>query len=118
MAQAPRPGVGARDEAVAAAQVVLTVRLRDETFRIAAGNVSLRVKDRFMRDTGRSVEWYFQPERLSDVTLCGLWYLARLIDGQDITWDQILGEWDDAGYTADDIEVIEDTAAEGTDPEV
>lgn len=116
MAQAPRPGVSAREDAAAAAQTVLRVRLRDNEFTIAAGNVPLRVKDRFMHDTGRSVEWYFQPERLSDVTLCGLWYLARLIDGQDATWDQVLDEWDASGFTADDIEVIEN-AAEGEDPE-
>lgn len=119
MAQAPRPGVSAREEAVDTAQRILKVRLRDETFTIAAGNVPLRVKDRFMRETGRALEWYLVPERAAsgDVALCGLWFLARLIDRQDVTWEQMLDEWDAAGFTADDIEVIEDTA-KGDDPEV
>lgn len=117
MAQAPLPGVSARKDSTDAAQRVLVVRLRDETFKIAAGNVPLRVKDRFMRDTGRSLEWYFNADRVNDVALCALWFLSKLIDGQDITWDQVLDEWDAAAFTADDVEVIDETARPD-DPEV
>lgn len=124
MAQAPRPGVSARQEATDAAQRVLTIRLRDETFNIAAGNVPLRVKNRFMRETGQAIEWYLQPERAAsaDVALCGLWFLDRLLSGMTVTWEQTLDDWDAAKFTADDIEVIETTpdgdGPKGDDPEV
>lgn len=118
MAQAPRPGVSDRDAAVEAAQRVLVVRLRDQTFRIAAGNIPLRVKERFLRETGRSVEWYFQPERIGDVALAGLWFVSRLIDREQVTWEQVLDEWDEAGFTAEDVDVTDETAQGGDDPEV
>lgn len=118
MAQAPRPGVAARNDATDAAQRVLKVRLRDESFTIVGGNVPVKIKDRFMRETGRALEWYLVPERAAsgDVALCGLWFLSRLIDGQSVTWDEVLDEWDAAAFAADDIEVVEDDPT-GDDPE-
>lgn len=113
MVQAPAPGSKKKTDE---AQKVVVVRLRDETFKIAAGNVPIRVKERFMRETGRALEWYFGPERLGDVALCGLWFLSRLLDGDDVTWDQMLDAWDAAGYTGDDVEVSEEDAR-GDDPE-
>lgn len=116
MTSAPTPGVGRQIEAREAAARVLRVRLRDQEFTIAAGNLPIRIKDRFIRETGRAVEWYFAPERLGDVALCGLWFLSRLIDGETLTWDQALDEWEAAGFTGDDVEVIEDDG-QGNDPE-
>ena len=117
MTGAPTPGISKQRAADEAAQSVLRIRLRDETLVIAAANVPIRVKDRFMQQTGRAFEWYADPSRLGDVSLCGLWFLAKLIDGEDVTWDQMLDRWDEAKFTADDIEVIEETAGESEHPE-
>lgn len=114
---APVPGVGARQEAIATAQRVLVVRLRDQTFRIVAASIPVRIQSKFMVQTGHAIEWYLQPERAGAVGLCGLWLLSRLIDGEDVTWDQVLGEWDAAGFTNDDVTVVEETPEESDSPE-
>lgn len=112
MAQAPVPGSVKKKEP----QRVLLVRLRDQEFRIAAGVIPIGVKARFLRETEFAVEWVLDQKRLGDVALCALWFLARLIDGEDVVWDAVLSEWDAAGFTIGDVEVIDETP-EGDDPE-
>lgn len=115
---APAPGVGRHQEAVEEASRVVVVRLRDDEFRISLGGLGARVKDRFLKEAGRPLEWYFQPDHLTDVSMCAFWYAARLRDGEmTLTWDQVLDEWDAAGYTADDIDVREETPGASESPE-
>jgi len=118
-ASAPTPGVGKQVESRAAAGRTLHVRLRDHQFTIAANNIGIRIKDRFMGETGRAVEWYLAPERAAsgDVALCGLWFISRLNGGEAITWEQILDEWEAANFEQGDIDVRVDDGL-GDDPEV
>lgn len=117
MATAPEPGIGRRREATAQAQQVTTLRIRENTYTIATGNVPIRVKDRFLRQTGRSIEWLATEERLGDVTVAALWYMARMLNGDlQLEWETVLDEWDDANFTIADIDVTTDEP-EGDDPE-
>lgn len=116
MAQAPTPGVGARDEDIAAARRITVITVRGAEYRVAAANVPLRIKDRFMRETTYSVEWLSAQQRLGDVTIAALWYLGRLIAGEQVSWTEILDEWDSLGITSGDV-TVDLIEPEGESPE-
>lgn len=116
MAQAPTPGASAREEDAAAARRTTVISVRGNEYRVAAANVPLRVKDQFMRETTYSVEWLSAQQRLGDVTIAALWYLGRLLAGEQVTWNEILNEWDSLGITSGDV-TVDLVDAEGDDPE-
>lgn len=115
-AKAPTPGASAREEDAALARRVTVLTVRGNEYRVAAGNVPLRIKDQFMRETTYSVEWLSAQQRLGDVTIAALWYLGRLLAGEQVSWNQVLDEWDSLKITSDDV-TVDLVDAEGDDPE-
>lgn len=105
------------DDPVEAASKVMLLRLRDQEYKIAVGNIPIRIKAKFMDQTGRSVEWYFAEERFGELTMCALWFLVRLLELEAVTWNDALDEWAAAGYTLDEFALTEDDG-KGDDPEV
>jgi len=99
-------------------QQVLTVKVRDKTYRVAGGNVPMIVKDYFERETGRSVEYALSTEStVGEVQVALVCYLARLLRGETtLRWRAHLEQWPE-GLTADDI-TVEAAEPEGADPEV
>lgn len=105
------------DEETAAAQQVLALTVRDRTYRIAAGIIPIRVKERFELETKVSVEFALSSsQNWGEVQFGRICYLSRLLNGEpNLRWSTVMDEWPE-GLTADDID-FKLEQPEGDDPE-
>lgn len=95
MATAPRPGVTTRKVEVERAQVVLTITVRDDKYRLAIGTVPIKEKQQVRHQTGLPLEAYLgSGDKLGEDSIVVLWWLARRAAGEpSLTWDQAADEW-------------------------
>lgn len=120
VASAPTPGVGARAEAAKDAQRILTIRVRDESWTLAIGNVSVAEKFAVRKATGLPLEAFLTDEdKFGEDSVVLLWWLARRANGEDgLSWPDALSEWP-ADLTDGDlvIDVAESPDEKADDPE-
>lgn len=130
MAQAPRPGVSARADDVAAAQQVITLtihrpihtadgRLVDETHRLAINNIPIRERVICRKATGLPLAAYWSGEDRIDLdSVVVLWWIARRMNGEaTLTFDQAADQFPlDLGIDEIDM-AIDAPDAEDDDPE-
>lgn len=106
MAQAPRPGAAARQDA---AQQVMRIRVKDTTHDLSM-NLSLATKMAVRSATGMPFEAYWNGEdRIGEDSIAVLWWLARRANGEPgLPWAQHSAEWDALGtLSEDDLDITE-----------
>jgi hypothetical protein len=119
MAKAPTPGIGKHREQNAAAQMVVTITIRDDTKRIAPFNLPLGESLAVRKATGGlSIESFWSgSQAIGADSVKMLWWLARRAEGEHrLTLDEVWDQWpDDLG--PDEL-IVEVEEAKGDDPEV
>lgn len=126
MATAPRPGVGARNDAVTAAQTVMTITIKRpifhdgrpvaETHTIAPGNLPMRERLICRKATGLPLSAFWAEDRIDLDSLVVLWWLARRLNGEaTLTFDQAAADWPNDLDPETDLDISIDTPGEDTD---
>ncbi len=98
MAQAPAPGIGAQNEGVKAAQLVITIAFRGQSVSIAPFNLPLKESLIFRKATdGSSIESYWNgPQSIGLDSTKVLWWLGRRAAGEfQLTLEKAWDEWPD-----------------------
>lgn len=120
---APRPGVGARNEAAAAAQQILVITIGDDEWRLAWTNLPLGERMLVRKWTGLPYSTFTgNGEQIDQDSLALLWCLARRAGGEKtlVFDDALVGAWEarlaDA-KGAVDLTVEDPNASEADDPE-
>lgn len=118
MAQAPRPGVGARNAAADAAQKVMTITLRGESKRLAIGNVPISERLVVRKATGLPFEAFLGDDKIGLDSIMVLWWLARRGEGETfLTLEQASADFP-ADLESDDLNVeIDEPDPKADDPE-
>jgi hypothetical protein len=116
VATAPRPGVGRRQEDAKAAETVLVLTVRGESYRIAPGNIPIGEQEACLKQSGFPFEMFMQ-EPLGLIKLVGIWWMARRASGErTLAWSTAKDQWP-TDLTEGDVSV-EIEEPEGNDPEV
>ena len=116
--KAPRPGVGKRAEAADDATRIVTIRFRDQEYKLAIGLVSIREKLLFLKETGFSFEELSFREAIYVESIAPLVWLARRAAGEPgLSFDAALKDWpNDMGIGEIALTVAAPDAGD-TDPE-
>lgn len=107
MASAPTPGVSRRAEAIDAAKQIMRITIRGETRDVAIGNLPMRIKNRVRKQCdGLPLSAFWAGEAVIDEdSLKVLWWVARMVNGENaLTLQAVDDEWF-VGLGADDIDV-------------
>lgn len=123
-ARAPRPKQGGHEAAAerlkrASRALKVTVPGTDiEPFAVALANIPTPVRRRVRAETGRPIEAQVSDAAGLD-TYVLLWWVSRLIDGEDVTQAASDAEWDErcAGIRFTDVEDEWITLHDGSNPE-
>jgi hypothetical protein len=117
MADAPEPGIGSRIADAQAAETIITLTIRDRSYRFAPNNVPIGEQEACLRQTGLPYET-FLTEPFGVVKLCALWWLARRASGErNLSWNQAKAQWP-ADLTEDEVSLTVDEPDEAAaDPE-
>ena len=123
-ARAPKPKPGGYDAAAerlmrAAKALKVTVPGTDvEPFSVALANIPGPVRRRVRQETGKPLETHTQEEAGLD-TYVLLWWVSRLVAGEDIALILAEDEWSDrcAGMRVGDLETEWITLHDGSDQE-
>jgi hypothetical protein len=116
MATAPKPGARRKTQEAAA---VVRLTLKGETLEMPR---QITIEERFAVQAATKYPlefWWSDEDRISDTSLCVLWWLARRHNGEPrLAWKQHLAEWPD-DLSPDDValEVVEDDEEPTDDPE-
>lgn len=115
MAKAPRPGVSKRADEIDAAKTITRIRLRDDTWDVALGNLPMRVKNRVRKqcDGLPITAFWGSPEVIDEDSFKVLVWVARVTNGEDsLTLQEVDESWPD-DLTVDDIGMapLDDTEA-------
>lgn len=121
MATAPRPGVTTREQQLAEAQTLITIkilrplttakgRLIPDTHRIGIMNIPLRERLICRKATGLPISAFWAGEDAVDLdSLVVLWWMARRLAGEvTLTVDQAADEWPDDLDVSTELEVTVD----------
>lgn len=123
MAQAPRPGVGARQQAAANAKVILRLTVQDKSLDLMPNNLSFEEHTRIRKQTGGiPFETYWNGEAAIGIdSVVVLWWLARRANGeQKLSLDETWREWQDLQLGPGDVnleQIIVDDDEEIDTPE-
>lgn len=127
MATAPRPGVSRRAQEAEAVKRPFRFKIRDEEHSVYLLNIPMRVQATVAlpppEGTGRMWEAWTgmdgNRQQYGVLSICCFWWVARLVRGDSLTWDEAMGEWDDLNLDISEIEILDDDDAtpEGTSPE-
>jgi hypothetical protein len=122
MAKAPRPGTKtatAQSADNAVAQQIMEITVRDETRRIAIGNIPLKEKLLVRKATGLAFENLLgDGDNIGEDSIIVLWWLAGRAEGNAfLTLDQVDAAWP-RPLTENDLKVVLVDADEsaGDDP--
>lgn len=108
--KAPRPGVGARNEAKHAASKLIAIRIKDETRRIGIGAVSMRTRAVLDNHLGMSFEECLVAlqEGAKIHALFGVWFVAGHQADPTLSYDA-----DEAHFNELIVDVTEDDISVG-----
>lgn len=95
--KAPRPGVGARNEAAEAASRVIAIRIKDETRKLGVGSVPMRTRAVLDDRMGLSFEECLIAlnEGLKIHAVFGVWFVAGHSADSTLSYDK-----DEAAFNA------------------
>lgn len=120
-AEAPRPGVTDRADAIEAAQSIATIEYGGESYKLAWRNLPMPERIICRKATGLPLETFTAPLDDTSATvfgedsLCVLWWLARRAAGEwQLTFTKATQEWDVKNVTAFTVDIPD---AEDIDPE-
>ena len=115
MAKAPRPGVGARNDAADAASKVMELTIRGETVRLGVGTVTIDDRALVRKHMhGLPVESFLDGETFGLDSLFIIWWLSKRQAVPSYSFAQAREEFPD-DLTPDDVELGEVDA--GDSPE-
>lgn len=106
MAKSPRPGVGKRAERTDAAQQILRITIRGESWDLCAGNLPITERFAVREAAGTSLERLMEPLEVDSVIV--LWWLARRASGEPTLRLTVAdAEWRAMNLVPDDVTVEE-----------
>ena len=116
MATSPRPGVGKRIAKTEAAQEVMTIRVRDRHYALAAGNVPFAIRTKVRKATGGIPfeQFMASDDRIGLDSLMVLVWVARLVAGEDVTIEDVEEQFDGLDFETE-LDVEQVTADEDDD---
>jgi hypothetical protein len=105
MAKAPTPGVSRRAEAVDAAKQITRITVKGETLDVAIGNLPMTIKNRVRKqcDGLPLSAFWSSSSSIDEDSLIVLWWVARMVNGENaLTLQAVEESWPD-DLTADDL---------------
>lgn len=114
MAKAPTPKVGGHEAAQERIQRArqtfrIDVAGTDVSFTYRPFGVTVRTRAKVREATGMATDEFLFGNGSFDVqTYADMWWISRLEDGENVTRDQVLGEWDEKceGVSKDDVSEV------------
>jgi len=94
-AKAPKPGQRRHDEAQAASVLTMNVTVKGETLSFCPNALPFRVQVAVRKASG-GLPWtsFWNGENaVGEDSLMVMWYVARLVNGENVTMDMVQADW-------------------------
>lgn len=119
-AKAPKPGQRRQDEAQAASVLTMNVTVKGDTLSFCPNALPFKVQTAVRKASG-GLPWtaFWNGENaVGEDSLMVMWYVARLVNGENVTMDKVEREWFALGDGDFDFTITEpDDVDPESDPE-